>query len=150
MEELAKASRDPFRRLTIHADGWLVIPSLEDWGVGTNPPVQMAEDLRELLTTLKKEFPRHSAGPGPGTGGGTAGGGGGPPGVGGGGAPPPPPPLPVPPTLMGSGTQFADRAEGALAGPWLQLHAPERGQCSWECYEVLSREYRGRSAQGFT
>ena len=103
MEELAKASSEPLRQLTIHANGWLIIPEIADWGPGKVPPVPMTEQLKEVLTTLQKEFPRPvqvtSPGPEvlpgkvdpvPSPGGGGTG---------------------NPATLMGSGTLFADRAE---------------------------------------
>ena len=56
LEELAKASSEPLRQLTIHADGSLIIPSIADWGPGKNPPVPMTEELTELLTTLQTEL----------------------------------------------------------------------------------------------
>ena len=58
MEELAKLSSEPLRQLTIHANGELIIPESADWGPNRVPPVPMTEELKEVLATLQKEFPR--------------------------------------------------------------------------------------------
>ena len=58
MEELAKESSTPLRQLTIHADGWLIIPQTADWAPGKSPPVPMTEELHKILASLQKEFPR--------------------------------------------------------------------------------------------
>ena len=37
VEELARASSEPLRQLTIHANGWLIIPEMADLGSRQGP-----------------------------------------------------------------------------------------------------------------
>ena len=99
MEELARDNKDPLKQLSVHANGNLVIPSVENWE--KNPIVPMTEELGDILRKLAAEFhqiedqPPNPPAP----------------------APPPPPAPPVPEPMPNSedvimtGSQFTSRAE---------------------------------------
>ena len=55
MEELARDNKDPLKQLSVHANGSLVIPSVENWE--KNPIVPMSEELGDILRKLREEFP---------------------------------------------------------------------------------------------
>ena len=102
MEELAKDSKDPLKQLSVHANGSLVIPSVENWE--KNPIVPMTEELGDILRKLRAEFPRTEVVDQPPTPPAPA-----PP------APPAPGPEPMPNSdddvIMATGSQFTSRAE---------------------------------------
>ena len=139
VEELARASSEPLRELTIHANGWLNVPEMADWGPDKVPPVPMTEELREVLTTLQKEFRRvgQVSTPGPDGAAGAV-------------------PRSAGPWRHGQSCDSDGQRDcvrgsgGALSGPWLQLQAPERGCWSSGDCKVPSGEYPGQSAQGST
>jgi hypothetical protein len=48
--------KEPLKHLSIATDGSLLIPSLDE--IAANPPIEMTEDVRQLLGKLRVEFPR--------------------------------------------------------------------------------------------
>ena len=48
--------KEPLKQLTIATDGNLLIPSVDE--IEANPPIEMTEDVRQVLGKLRVEFPR--------------------------------------------------------------------------------------------
>jgi hypothetical protein len=48
--------KEPLKQLSIASDGSLLIPSLDE--IAANPPIEMTDDVREILGKLRVEFPR--------------------------------------------------------------------------------------------